>query len=159
MEKILLTRAGYEKLIQELDLLSQVERPQIVRELQEAAYGGQLEKNPDYQSALAQRQKVDRRIRQLQQILANAEVLVGSNVRPTRVGFNCRVRVRNLATGQEKQFKVVSAVEADATRGYLSKTSPLGRALMGRGPGERVTIKAPGGPRTYQILEIEMEDL
>jgi transcription elongation factor GreA len=159
MEKILLTRAGYEKLLQELDLLSQVERPQIVQELQEAAYGGRLEKNSDYQSALAQRQKLDRRIRHIQQILSNAEVLVGSNVRPTQVGFNCRVRVRNLATGQEKEFKIVSAVEADAARGFISKTSPLGRALLGRGPGERVAVKTPGGPRTYQILAIEMEEL
>jgi transcription elongation factor GreA len=91
--------------------------------------------------------------------LSNAEVLVGSNVRPTQVGFNCRVRVRNLATGQEKEFKIVSAVEADAARGFISKTSPLGRALLGRGPGERVAVKTPGGPRTYQILAIEMEEL
>jgi transcription elongation factor GreA len=158
MEKILLTRTGYEKLLHELDLLSQVERPQIVRELQEAAYGGRLEKNPDYQSALAQRQKVDRRIRHIRQILANAEVLVGSNVRPTKVGFNCRVRVRNLATGQEKEFKIVSPVEADASRGHISKSSPLGRSLLGRGPEERVTVKTPSGLRTYQILEIAMEE-
>ena len=98
MEKILLTRAGYEKLIRELEFLSRVERPQIVQEILEAAQEGRVEKNPDFQSALAHRRQVERRIRQLQQTLANAEVLVGSNLSPHKVRFNARVRVLNLTT-------------------------------------------------------------
>lgn len=159
MEKIPLTRSGYEKLMRELEFLSKVERPQVVRELLEAAQEGRLERNPDFQSALAQRQKLERRIRQLQQILANAEVLVGSNVAPNKVRFNCRVRILNLGTGQEQQFKMVGAVEADAAQGKLSMSSPLGRALLDRAAGDRLQLKTPAGPRFYQILEIEMEDL
>jgi len=63
MEKILLTRAGYEKLIRELEFLSQVERPQVVREILEAAQEGRVEKNPDFQSALVHRRQLERRIR------------------------------------------------------------------------------------------------
>lgn len=157
MEKILLTRAGYEKIIKELEILSRVERPQAVREILEAAQDGRLEKNQDFQAALAQRQRVDKRIRYLQQILTNAEVLVGSNLPPTQVRFNSRVRLINLSQGQEHEFILVSAVEADAGRGQLSITSPLGRALMGRTSGECVHIMTPGGPRSYQILDIQME--
>ena len=158
MEKILLTRAGYEKIIRELEILSRVERPQAVRDLLEAAHEGRLEKNQDFQAALAQRQRVDRRIRQLQQILANAEVLVGSNLPPTQVRFNSRVRVVNLSQGQEQEYLLVSAVEADAGRGQLSISSPLGRALLGRSTGECVQVMTPGGPRSYQILAIRMEE-
>jgi transcription elongation factor GreA len=156
MERILLTRSGYEKLVKELELLSRVERPQIVQELLEAAQEGGVE-NPDFKSALAQRQRLDRRIKQLQQTLANAEVLVGSNLPPNKVRFNSRVRVLNLATGQEQEFKLVGSVEADAGSGRLSVTSPLGKALIGRNPGDRVQVQAPGGVRAYQVLEIQME--
>ncbi len=156
MEKILLTRLGYEKLVRELDLLSRVERPQLVQELLEAAQEGG-EKNPDFLSALGQRQRLDRRIQQLQQTLANAEVLVGSNLPPNRVRFNSLVRVRNLSNGREQEFKLVSTIEANAALGHLSTSSPLGRALLGRRLGERLEVIAPSGLKRYQILEIRLD--
>jgi len=157
MEKILLTRAGYEKLIRELEFLSQVERPQVVREILEAAQEGRVEKNPDFQSALVQRRQLERRIRQLQQTLANAEVLVGSNLSPDRVRFNARVKVVNLNTGQECEYKMVGPLEADAGSGHLSMASPLGKALLGRAVGDRLQIQTPRGLRLYQVLEIHRE--
>ena len=159
MEKILLTRAGYEKLIRELELLSQVERPQVVQEILEAAQEGRVEKNPDFQSALAQRRQLERRIRQLQQTLANAEVLVGSNLPPDKVRFNSRVKVVNLNTGQEREYKMVGPLESDAAAGRISLASPLGRALLGRAVGDRVQVQTPRGIRAYQILEIRMEQV
>jgi transcription elongation factor GreA len=157
MEKILLTRSGYEKLLQELDLLSRVERPQIIQELLEAAQEGVTEKNTDFLAALAQRQRLDRRIRQLQQTLANAEVLVGSNLPPNQVRFNSLVRVINLSTGREKEYKLVSTLEANAGLGQLSTSSPLGRALLGRKAGDRVEVHTPSGLKYYEILEIRMD--
>jgi transcription elongation factor GreA len=158
MDKILLTRTGYEKLVRELEFLSQVERPQVVRELLEAAQEGRVEHNPDFQSALVQRQRLERRIKQLQQILANAEVLVGSNLPPNQVRFNSVVRVLNLNTGREQQFKMVGPVEADASIGNLSMSSPLGRALLGQALGAEVSIQTPAGSRIYKILEIRMDE-
>ncbi len=157
MEKILLTRAGYEKLMRELEFLSRVERPQVVQEILEAAQEGRVEKNPDFQSALAHRRQLERRIKQLQHTLANAEVLVGSNLSPDKVRFNARIRIVNLNTGQEREFKMVGPLEADATTGYLSLYSPLGKALMGRAVGDRVQVQTPRGARAYQVLEIHME--
>ena len=159
MEKILLTRDGYEKLLMELELLSQVERPHLVSEVLESVSDGRVEKNPDFQAALNRRVRLDRRISQLQQILANAEVLVGSNLPPDRVRFNSRVRVVNLASGRELEFKVVGSVEADLSRGFLSAASPLGRALLGRVKGDRVELQTPGGFRSYEIREIRVDPL
>ncbi|RJR36456.1 MAG: transcription elongation factor GreA [Deltaproteobacteria bacterium] len=159
MEKIQLTRAGYKKIIKELEILSRVERPMVVRELLDAAQEGRLERNQDFQSALAHRQRLEKRIRQLQQILANAEVLVGSNLPPTKVRFNSRLRIVNLSNGQEQEFILVSAVEADAGRGHLSISSPLGRALLGRRLGDCIQVQTPGGLRSYRILEIRMEEI
>jgi transcription elongation factor GreA len=159
MEKILLTRSGYEKLLRELDFLSRVERPQIVQELLEAAQEGGVEKNPDFLTTLAQRQRLDRRIEQLQQTLANVEVLVGSNLPPDKVRFNSLVRVLNLGTGREQQYKLVSTLEANAALGHLSTSSPLGRALLGRRLGERLEVNTPSGLKLYQILEIRLDKL
>jgi transcription elongation factor GreA len=157
MEKILLTRSGYEKIFKELEILSRVERPRVVQEILETAPEGRPEKNPDFQSILARKQRLERRIKQLQLILAHAEVLVGSNLPPDQVRFNSRVRVKNLNTGKEQVFKLVGSVEADAGRGQLSITAPLGRALLGRVVGEIVSLETPRGPRSYHILDIEMD--
>ncbi|MEW6386552.1 MAG: GreA/GreB family elongation factor [Thermodesulfobacteriota bacterium] len=159
MEKVLLTRAGYEKLLKELELLSRVERPRVVQEILETTPEGRWESNADFQGILARRQWLERRIKQLQQILANAEVLVGSNLPPDRVRFNSLVWLVNLSTGQEKRFKLVGPLEADATRGHLSTSSPLGRALMGRSPGDRVELETPAGRRSYQIVKIHMDQV
>jgi transcription elongation factor GreA len=143
--------------MRELEFLNRVERPQVVQEILETAQEGGVENNPDFQSALAQRHKVERRIKQLQQTLANAEVLVGSNLSPTQVRFNARVRIVNLSTGQEHEFKMVSPLEADAGTGILSMASPLGKALLGRAVGDRVQVQTPRGLRIYKILSITME--
>jgi transcription elongation factor GreA len=156
-KKILLTRTGYEKLVRELDHLSRVERPRLLQEILEGAADGGLEPGPDFRQVLARRQWVDGRIAQLQEILANAEVLVGSNLPPDRVRFNARVSIRNLATGEELCFRLVGPLEADPGKKTLSISSPLGRALLGRSRGEHVELRTPGGQRVYQILHIETD--
>jgi transcription elongation factor GreA len=157
MEKIPLTRAGYEKLMKELEILSRVERPRVVQEILEDTPDWGFEADPDFQRILARRQWVDRRIKQLQDILANAEVLVGSNLPPDQVRFNAWVKILNVNTGKEQHFKLVGPFEADAGNSRLSIASPLGRALMGRARGDRVELETPAGRRSYQILEIEMD--
>jgi transcription elongation factor GreA len=159
MEKMLLTRAGYEKIMRELEFLSRVERPQVVQEILETAEEGGIEKNPDFQSALARRRQVEYRIKELQHTLAHAEVLVGSNLSPHKVRFNSRVKIVNLTTGQEREFRIVGPLEADAAAGCLSLVSPLGKALMGRAAGDRVQVQTPRGLRAYQVLEITMEKI
>lgn len=157
MEKIQLTRAGYENLLKELEMLCRVERPRVVQEILEDTPDWGFEAGPDFQRILDRRRWVDRRIEQLQNILANAEVLVGSNLPPDRVRFNARVTLLNLHTGKEQHFKIVGPLEADAGHGRLSTASPLGRALMGHAPGDRVEVETPKGKRSYQILGIEMD--
>jgi len=158
MTKILLTRSGYEEILKELKLLARVERPILVHEiLEETPEWGRVN-DPDFQRILARRRRVERRIEYLQRVLANAEVLVGSNLPPDRVRFNCRVHIKNLDTGKEQHFRLVGPVEANAQNGLLSTVSPLGRALMGRTRGERVDLETPAGRRSYLILDIHVDE-
>ncbi len=159
MKKNLLTRSGYEKLLKEFEMLSKVERPRLVQEILETGGDGLPSPPLDFQRLVARRHRVERRLKQLQEILSNAEVLVGSNLPPDQVRFNSKVRVVNLATGQERQFRLVGPAEAEALEGGLSMSSPLGRALMGRAAGDKIEVNTPGGRRIYQILEIQMADL
>jgi len=158
MAKILLTRDGYEDILKELRLLSGEERSGLVQEIIEATPEWGAADDPDFQRILARKRRLERRIKYLQQVLANAEVLMGSNLPPDRVRFNCRVTIRHLATGKVQQFRLVGPVEADAQHGRLSTASPLGRALLGRGQGERVDLETPAGLRSYQILDISVDE-
>jgi len=157
MGKILLTRSGYEEILRELELLAGEERSRLVQEILEATREWGTD-DPDFRNILARRQRLEGRIRYLQKILANAEVLVGSNHPPDRVRFNCRVTICHLGNGKVQQFRLVGPVEADAQNGRLSTASPLGRALLGRASGERVDLETPAGRRSYQILDISVDD-
>ena len=158
MTKILLTRAGYEEILKELRLLSGEERSGLVHEIVEATPEWGASGAPDFQRILARKRRLERRIQYLRQVLANAEVLVGSNLPPDRVRFNCLVTIRHLANGKVQQFRLVGPVEADAQNGRLSTASPLGRALMGRSKGARVDLDTPAGRRSYQILDISVDE-
>ncbi len=157
MNKALLTQEGYWKLLQELKRLRRFVRPLILEEVMEAAADGRLEKNESYWEARSRQVQVDRRIHKLQEILSQSEVLVGSNLTPSQVRFNCRVKVCNQATGEISIFHLVSSEEADVRQGYLSIESPMGQALLGRRVGEQIGFHPPGGQRSYQVLEIQME--
>lgn len=158
MGKILLTRAGYEAILKELRHLTREEGPRLVREILETAPEWGAGDDPDFQRLLGRRRRLERRIHYLQQILAQGEVLVGSNLPPDRVRFNCRVHLLNLTTGREQHFRLVGPVEADAKHGRLSTSSPLGRALLGRVSGDRVDLSTPAGQRAYQILNISADE-
>jgi transcription elongation factor GreA len=158
MAKILLTRAGYEEILKELRLLSGEERSGLVREIVEATPEWGASGDPDFQRILARKRRLERRIQYLRQVLANAEVLVGSNLPPDRVRFNCLVTIRHLANGKVQQFRLVGPMEADAQNSRLSTASPLGRALMGRAKGARVELETPAGRRSYQILDISVDE-
>jgi transcription elongation factor GreA len=158
MAKILLTRAGYEEILKELRTLTGEERAGLVQEIVEATPEWGATGDPDFQRILSKKRRLERRIQYLQQVLANAEVLVGSNLPPDQVRFNCRVTIRHLATGKVQQFRLVGPVEADAQNGRLSMAAPLGRALLGRAKGERVDLDTPAGRRSYQILDISVEE-
>lgn len=156
MRKSLLTQEGYWRLLKELRQLCRFVRPLIQEEVMEAAADGRLEKNESYWEARSRQLQVDRRIQRLQKIISQSEVLVGNNLQPAQVRFNCLVKVRNLATGEVSEFHLVSSVEADVRQGYLSIDSPMGQALLGSRVGERVGFHPPGGQRSYQVLEIRM---
>lgn len=154
MEKIPLTRAGYDALNEELKALKSVERPAVIRAIAEAREHGDLSENAEYHAARERQSFIEGRVKELEGILALAEVIDTSRLSGA-VKFGARVTVVDEDTEEEKTFQLVGEPEADLERGLLNVKSPLARALIGKDEGDSVEVRTPGGEKSYEILRIE----
>lgn len=152
----LLTPKGYRALLEELEYLEKVRRPEIARDLQRAREYGDLSENAEYETAKREQALVEGRIRQLRMALEDAEVLHRSQP-AERADLGVRVRVRDVGTGEESEFFLLSPLEARLHPEGLSITSPVGEALWGAQVGEVVQVNTPKGQRRFQVLALKDE--
>lgn|SRR5438067_2410638 len=155
MNETLITPAGLARLEAELDrLCTQGRRDAAERLRHAAATEADITESADYRVALEERDRLEARIAQLEQRLAETEVAEADGKNGVIDLGEC-VRLQNLDTGTRIDFQVVGTLEADLPAGRISAVSPLGRALLGRRRGEVVLVEAPGGVRRFKILRIE----
>ena len=152
-----ITPDGLQRLRDELRFLLNRERPAVTRVVAWAASNGDRSENADYQYNKRRLRQIDRRIRFLEKRLDAAEVVDPAAARrgraATQVFFGATVRYAN-AAGVERVVSIVGADEVDLDRHHISWVSPLARALMKAGPGDRVVLHAPGGTEHLEILEV-----
>jgi transcription elongation factor GreA len=153
--KVYLTRDGVEKLRQELDHLINVKRPALADRLHHAIQQGDLSENADYQTAKEEQGFVEGRIRELEGMLLDAVIIETNHGPKERVELGSRVMVIEEGEEDVEVFVIVGAAEADPANGRISNESPMGRALLSRKVGERVTVKAPSGQIVFEITAIE----
>jgi len=153
MEKIPLTRAGYDKLDAELKHLKTVERPAIIQAIAEARAHGDLSENAEYHSAKEKQSFIEGRIKELEGVIGLAEVIDPTKLSGT-VKFGATVVLVDEDTDEEKTYQIVGEYEADIETGRLNIKSPLARALIGKDEGDSVEVRTPGGDRSYEILSI-----
>ena len=156
MEKIPMTRAGFDQLDAELRDLKAVERPAVIRAIAEAREHGDLSENAEYHAAREKQSFIEGRIKELEMILSRAEVIDPAKLSGS-VKFGARVTVVDEDTDEEKTFQLVGEQEADLERGLLNVRSPLARALIGKDEGDSVEVTTPGGLKSYEILTIRYE--
>jgi transcription elongation factor GreA len=154
MEKIPLTPEGHKKLKAEFDKLMKVDRPTNIKAIAEARAHGDLSENAEYHAAKERQSFIEGRINELQNKLARANVIDPSKIKHDKVAFGARVTVLDLETDKEHVFTIVGTEEADATNGKISLSSPVGRALVGKGVDDIVEIKAPARTIEYEIMDI-----
>jgi transcription elongation factor GreB len=136
-------------------------RPEMVKTAAWAAGNGDRSENADYHYAKRRLRQYDGRIRFLTKRLENATIVdpvEQQKIANGRVLFGCTVTVEN-EEGAEKVFSIVGADEFDAARGYVSWTSPIGRALLGSSEGDLVTLATPGGQTELEIIKVEYKAL
>jgi transcription elongation factor GreA len=154
MDKIPLTRAGHTALSEELKTLKTVERPAVIRAIAEAREHGDLSENAEYHAARERQSFIEGRVKELESILALAEVIDTSRLSGA-VKFGAKVTLIDEDTEEEKSFQIVGEPEADLERGRLNVRSPLARALIGKDEGDQVEVRTPGGEKSYEIVRIE----
>lgn len=152
MQRTPMTRAGFERLRDELDRLKRIERPAIIKAIAEARAHGDLSENAEYHAAREKQSFLEGRINELEGKVSGAEV-IDSPSGGDRVTFASTVRLEDEA-GKEVRYWIVGSDEADPTKGRISILAPLARTLIGKRVGDSVTAQLPGGKKTFEILEV-----
>jgi len=150
-EKVFLTKDGLKKLQDEYDQMVTVRRKDVAAKLQKARELGDISENAAYDAARDEQAFIEGRIEELEDLLKRVEVVAEEKAGKISVGSTVRVHL----DGNEQEFQIVGAPEADPTVGKISHDSPLGKALLGKEVGDNVEIQAPAGKLIYHVLEIE----
>lgn len=148
-----ITPKGHQKLIDELEELLRVERPEVTKLVQWAASNGDRSENADYLYGKKRLREIDRRVRFLTQRLDAAVVVDPSQISSTRVQFGATLEVTD-EEGRTRKYSIIGVDEVDTARGRISWQSPIGRALIGKEVGDEVLVKIPSGEVTLEIVKI-----
>ncbi|MCQ8241008.1 transcription elongation factor GreA [Rhizosaccharibacter radicis] len=154
MQKFPMTGRGLQRLEDELRKLKSEERPAIIRAIAEARSHGDLSENAEYTAARERQSFIEGRILELEEILSSVEVIDPSSLSGDQVKFGAQVKLVDEETDKEATYQIVGVYEADIKAGLLSVSSPLAKSLIGKKKGDSVSVPAPGGDRTYEILGI-----
>lgn len=149
-----ITRNGYHQLRKELENLKRVVRSEVIKAIEEARAHGDLNENAEYVAAKERQAFVEKKIHEIEQKLANSEIMEPRSQPNGRVDFGSFVTLLNHANGNEVTYQIVGPDESDISSGTISVTSPLGRALIGKETDDEITVQAPGGMKRYTILKI-----
>jgi len=146
-----MTRAGYERLKEELERLKKVDRPAISRAIGEARAHGDLSENAEYHAAREKQGFTEARIKELEAKVATAEVL-DPPTSGDRIIFGSTVRLED-EDGKEARYQIVGSDETDPSRGRISIMAPLARTLIGKRIGDSVEVQLPAGKKRFEILD------
>ncbi len=150
-----MTAPGLQRLEEELRTLKSKERPDVIRAIAEARSHGDLSENAEYHAARDRQSFIEGRIQELEEIISAAEVIDPSALSGDTVKFGAHVWLVDEETEKEATYQIVGVHEADIKHQRLSISSPLSKALIGKKIGDTVSVPAPGGDRTYEILGVK----
>jgi len=154
MEKVPITKSGYEALNAELKAMKEIERPAIIQAIAEARAHGDLSENAEYHSAKERQGLIEARIKDLDSMISRADVIDPGKMSGSTIRFGATVELVDEGTEEESTYQIVGEPEADIAAGRLNMFSPLARALIGKEEGDSVEVTTPGGSRSYEVLSV-----
>lgn len=155
MDKIPMTAAGIVSLENELRQLKTKERPAVIKAIAEAREHGDLKENAEYHAAREKQSFIEGRIKELEAIIAHAQVIDVANLSGKTAKFGATVHLVDEESEEEVTYQLVGDYEADITVGKLSISAPIARALIGKSEGDSVEVTTPGGVKYYEILAVK----
>ena len=156
MSKVPLTLIGAELLRSELQQLKTVERPSVIAAIAEARAQGDLSENAEYEAAKERQSFVEGRIQELEGKLSNAQIIDPKTINGDgRCVFGATVELEDVNTGDVMVYQIVGDDEADIKQRKISISSPIARALIGKVSGDVAEVRAPGGVREYEVVNVQ----
>lgn len=149
-----MTAKGLRRLEDELRRLKTEDRPAVIRAIAEARAHGDLSENAEYHAARERQSFIEGRVLELEGIVSSAEVIDPASISGTKIKFGAHVELVDEETDKEALYQIVGVHEADIKQGLISVSSPLAKALIGKDVGDTVSVPAPGGDRTYEIVKV-----
>jgi len=154
LEQVPITKEGYETLKKELEYLKKVERPKNIKAIEEARAHGDITENAEFEAAKDRQAFIDGRLSDLEYKLSRADIIDSKTLSNDRAVFASSVVLENIDTGENVKYQLVGPDEANIEKGRISVSSPLGKAIIGKKPGNEIILQAPGGKRSYGLVEI-----
>ena len=155
MQKEPITPAGYRLLREEIQRIKSKERPAVIQAIAEARAHGDLKENAEYHAAKEKQGLIEARLRDLEHLLASAQIIDHKLNVSEKVTFGCTVQLENLDTGEEKVYQIVGKFELNLKENKIPVHSPLARSLIGKQKGDEITLTAPKGIQTFAIISVE----
>lgn len=154
-----MTKFGFEKLKAEMDHLKTVERPAIVKAIEEAVALGDLKENAEYHAAKERQGQIDDRLNELSALLGNAQIVDPSALQHQRISFGSTVVLCDLDTDEEVTYTIVGGCESNPDYGLISFGSPLAKQMLGKEKGDEFKAKLPGGEKAYEVVEVKYQEI
>ncbi len=154
MEKVPMTAEGHATMMEEVKHLKTVERPRIIKAIEEARSHGDLSENAEYHAAKEQQGWTDARVAELEDKLSRAEIIDITKLSGDTVKFGARVTLIDEETEGTTSYQIVGEFEADVKKGKISVASPIARAIIGKKLGDSVEVNTPGGGKSYEIAKV-----
>lgn len=154
MQKVPITKPGFEKLKKELDHLKKVAVPENIRDIEEAIAHGDLSENAEYESAKAQQSFIQGKVQEIENNLAMSEIIDPNDLTDERVVFGSTVILEDTIKDESIEYVLVGPYESNIDENKISVTSPIGKALIGKEVGDAVSVKTPGGVRKFEVIDI-----
>lgn len=156
MKRTPITLKGAERLRGELRRLKTEDRPRVIQAIAEARSHGDLSENAEYHAARENQSFIEGRIKDLESLLSNAEIIDVSSLQPNgRVVFGATVELEEEEDGGKVVYQIVGDAEADIKSGLISVSSPIARALVGKSEGDVIEVTAPAGAKSYEIVAVK----
>ena len=152
-KKNILSYEYLKKLEEELEDLKVVKRKEISQKIKVAREQGDLSENAEYDAAKDEQRENEARIEELEKILKNAEIY-DEEVDQDKINVGTKIKLLDVEFNEEMIYRIVGSMEANSLEGKISNESPVGKALIGKGEGDEITVETPNGEFKYKVLEI-----